>query len=413
MQAMLGIVVFISVAWLLSRDRRQVPWRTIGTGILLQAVLAYLLFHVPVFASALLGLNKVVDAVQTATNAGTSFVFGYLGGAPPPFDIADTNGMYLFAFRVLPQILVFSVLVALFWYWRILPTVVRLLGYVLTKLLGVGGAVGTGAAASVFLGLAETPLVIRAYLERMSRSELFTLMTCGMSTVSGSIMVLYAAILQERIDGALGHIIIASVLNVIGAIVIARTLYPPDEESPAGEVPDGLRYQGHMDAITRGTVDGLHLAVNVGAMVLVLVSLVALVNYLLSGVEVLGSPLSLERITGPLFAPVAWLIGIPWAEASTAGSLLATKLILNELVAYVQMASLPAGGLSASSVLTMTYALCGFTNFGSLGILIGGLATLAPERRDEILKIAPGTLLSGTLTACVTGAIVSLIVRLP
>lgn len=409
MQSMLGIVVFIGVAWLLSQERAKVPWRMVVVGIATQLVLAYLLFHVPIFASALLSLNSVVNAVQTASLSGTSFVFGYLGGAAAPFSVTDPNGLFLFAFRVLPQIIVFSVLVALLWYWRILPTLVKILGRGLTRLLGVGGAVGTGAAASIFLGMAETPLVIRAYLDRMSRSELFTLMTCGMSTVAGSIMVLYASILTDQIDGALGHIIIASVLNVIGAIVVARIMYPPDEESPAGEVADGLIYTGHMDAITRGTVDGLQLAVNVGAMVLVLVSLVALVNYIIGNVEILGAPLSLERMTGPLFAPVAWLIGIPWSEAQTAGSLLASKLILNEVVAYLQMAALPADMLSSASVLTMTYALCGFTNFGSLGILIGGLATLAPQRRDEILRIAPATLISGTLTASITGAIVTLI----
>ncbi len=409
MQSVLGIVVFIGVAWLLSQERAKVPWRMVVVGIATQLVLAYLLFHIPIFASALLSLNSVVNAVQTASLSGTSFVFGYLGGAAAPYAVTDPNGLFLFAFRVLPQIIVFSVLVALLWYWRILPTLVKILGRGLTRLLGVGGAVGTGAAASIFLGMAETPLVIRAYLDRMSRSELFTLMTCGMSTVAGSIMVLYASILSDQIDGALGHIIIASVLNVIGAIVVARIMYPPDEESPAGEVADGLIYTGHMDAITRGTVDGLQLAVNVGAMVLVLVSLVALVNYIIGNVEILGAPLSLERMTGPLFAPVAWLIGIPWSEAQTAGSLLASKLILNEVVAYLQMAALPADALSSASVLTMTYALCGFTNFGSLGILIGGLATLAPQRRDEILRIAPATLISGTLTASITGAIVTLI----
>ncbi|MCP5179558.1 MAG: nucleoside:proton symporter [Pseudomonadales bacterium] len=413
MQALLGLVVFLGVAWLFSRDRAATPWRTVATGLAMQLVFAYLLFHVRVVAEALLALNAVVTGVETATRAGTAFVFGYLGGGNSPFPIADDNALYLFAFRVLPQIIVFSVLVALLWYWRILPTLVRLFGRVLTRTLGVGGAVGTAGAASVFLGMVEMPLVVRAYLQRMSRSELFALMTCGMSTVAGSIMVLYAALLRDTVDGALGHIISASVLNVIGAIVVARLLFPPGEEAPTGEVPDGLRYRGHMDAITRGAFDGLQLAVNVGAMVLVLVSLVALINHIVGNIEVFGAPLSLERLTGPLFAPVAWLTGIPWQEADAAGTLLASKLILNEVVAYLQMAALPAGTLSPASQMTMTYALCGFTNFGSLGILIGGLTTLAPERRDEILRIAPMTLLSGTLTASITGAVVTLVGLMP
>lgn len=408
MQAALGIIVFVAVAYLFSSNRSAVSWRTVGAGLVLQLILAWLLFNVQVFADGLLALNAVVAAVETASREGTTFVFGYLGGANPPWDVTDPGGMFLFAFRVLPLIIIFSVLVALLWYWRILPFIVRLFGKLLTRLLGVGGAVGTGAAASVFLGIAEAPLVIRAYLERMSRSELFVVMTCAMSTVAGSIMVLYATILRDHIDGALGHIITASVLNVIGAIVIARTLMPPDEQQPTSETGDNLIYRGNMDAITRGTMDGLNLAVTVGAMVLVLVSLVALVNYMLGSVEILGAPLSLERLTGPLFAPIAWLLGVPWSEASAAGSLIASKLILNEVVAYLQMVALPSGTLSPASLMTMTYVLCGFTNFGSLGILIGGLTTLAPERREEILRTAPLTLLSGTLTATLTGSIVTL-----
>jgi len=407
-QAALGIIVFVAVAYLFSSNRSAVSWRTVGAGLVLQLILAWLLFNVQVFADGLLALNAVVAAVETASREGTTFVFGYLGGANPPWDVTDPGGMFLFAFRVLPLIIIFSVLVALLWYWRILPFIVRLFGKLLTRLLGVGGAVGTGAAASVFLGIAEAPLVIRAYLERMSRSELFVVMTCAMSTVAGSIMVLYATILRDHIDGALGHIITASVLNVIGAIVIARTLMPPDEQQPTSETGDNLIYRGNMDAITRGTMDGLNLAVTVGAMVLVLVSLVALVNYMLGSVEILGAPLSLERLTGPLFAPIAWLLGVPWSEASAAGSLIASKLILNEVVAYLQMVALPSGTLSPASLMTMTYVLCGFTNFGSLGILIGGLTTLAPKRREEILRTAPLTLLSGTLTATLTGSIVTL-----
>ncbi len=408
MQAALGIVIFVGLAYLLSTRRADVPWRTVASGLILQLLLAWLLFNVQFFADGLLALNSVVSAVEEASHAGTSFVFGYLGGANPPWSVTDPGGMFLFAFRVLPLIILFSVLVALLWYWRVLPFVVRMFGKVLTRLLGVGGAVGTGAAASIFLGIAEAPLVIRAYLERMSRSDLFVLMTCAMSTVAGSIMVLYATILRDHIDGALGHIITASVLNVIGAIVIARVLMPPDESTPTSESGATLFYRGNMDAITRGTIDGMNLAVTVGAMVLVLVSLVALVNFILGNFDFAGAPLSLERMTGPLFAPVAWLIGVPWEEASAAGSLIATKLILNEVVAYLQMVALPSGTLSPDSLMTMTYVLCGFTNFGSLGILIGGLTILAPERRDEILKTAPMTLLSGTLTASVTGAVVTL-----
>ena len=412
MQSVLGLVIFIGFAWLVSRSRRDIQWRSVVVGLMIQLTLALLLLGVPWFANGLLALNAIVEAIDAATQAGGSFVFGYLGGGPPPFEPTVEGAMNLFAFRVLPQILVFSVLVALLWYWRILPMIIRGLGWLLERSMGVGGAVGTAGSASIFLGMAETPMVVRAYLSQLSRSELFTVMTCGMSTVAGSIMVLFAGILGPVLDGALGHIITASVINVIGAVYISRLLIPPDGPPVSTAETSGLVYHGHMDAITRGTMDGLQLAVSVGAMVLVLVSLVALINYMLAGIVIGGEPLSLEGMTGWLFAPIAWLIGIPWSEAPTAGALLASKLILNEVVAYLQLGALPAGELSESSTLVMTYALCGFTNFGSLGILIGGLTTLAPERRDEVLRIAPLSLLSGSLTAAVTGSLIALVISI-
>ena len=409
MQAILGIGLLMALCWSLSESRGDVRWRMVGIGLALQLVLALVLLRVPAVSQALLLLNHVVYAVEHATNAGAGFVFGYLGGGPAPFEVGQPGAMYIFAFRVLPQIIVFSVLVAILWYWRVLPAVVRGFGAVLRRLMNVGGAVGTAAAASVFLGMVETPLVIRGYLRTLSRSELFTVMTCGMSTVAGSIMVLYASVLMDTVPGALGHVIIASVINVIGAVFISRIMIPPLEADRSDLLPDPLSYSSHMDAITRGTADGLRLAANVAAMLIVLVSLVALVNYLLSTVIVAEAPLTLERMMGWVFSPMAWLIGIPWQEAQAAGSLLGTKLILNELVAYLQLAALPAGTLSASSELVMMYALCGFANFGSLGILLGGLNTLVPERRNEFLEIGPKALISGTIVSFNTGAIVALV----
>ncbi|MEZ5550280.1 MAG: nucleoside transporter C-terminal domain-containing protein [Pseudomonadales bacterium] len=408
MQAVLGVGVLVGLAWILSEAREQVRWRVVVVGLVIQLLLAFVLLRVPFFSEWLLLLNSVVHAIERATMVGASFVFGYLSGGPQPFEVTAGGALYLFAFRVLPQILLFSVLVALFWYWRILPAVIRGFGAVLRRLMGISGPLGTAAASSVFLGMVETPLVVRAYLASMSRSELFTVMTCGMSTVAGSIMVLYASVLLPVIPGALGHVLIASVINVIGAVFISRLMIPAPAGVPAQATETGLHYSSNMDAITQGTADGLRLAVNVGAMVIVLVSLVALVNQAFESVIVLGAPLTLERIMGWVFAPVAWLMGIPWAEAQAAGALLGTKLILNELVAYLQLAALPEGTLSKDSVLVMTYGLCGFANFGSLGIMLGGLNTLVPERRSEILNIAPKTLISGTIVTCITGAVVAL-----
>lgn len=406
MQAILGIVVLLALAWLVSENRRDVRLRPVVGGLAIQLLLATLLLRLEPVRETLLLANHAVYAIESATRAGTSFVFGFLGGEPPPF---ETGGaIYIFAFRILPQIIVFSVLVALFWYWKILPLVVRGFAWVLRRTLGVGGAVGISAGASVFLGMVEAPLVIRAYLKNLTRSELFIVLTCGMSTVAGSIMVLYANVLGPVIEGALGHILIASVINVVGAVVIARIMIPSELATDAGDLADAMAYRSVMDAVTRGTTDGLRLAVNVGAMLIVLISLVALINAIIAPIVIGEESLTLQRALGWIFAPIAWLIGIPWAESLLAGSLLGTKVVLNELVAYIELAALEEG-ISAHSRLIMTYALCGFANFGSLGIMLGGLTTLVPERREMILQIAPKSLISGFLVTCVTGAIVGLV----
>ncbi len=412
MQAILGIAVLLGLAWLVSENRRELDWRMLVTALAMQFALAALLLRAPVLSEMLLAVNGLVRAVEQATQAGTSFVFGYLGGGPVPFEVNAESALYLFSFRVLPQILVFSALVAILWHWRILPVIIRAFGAVLRRTLGVGGAVGTAAAASLFLGMAEAPLVIRAYLAKLTRSELFSVMTCGMATIAGSIMVLYASVLRDVIDGALGHILVASVINVIGAILISRLMIPMDGATDADETAVELSYAGTMDAVTRGTADGLRLALYIGAMLIVLVSLVALVNIGLSNFQVGGAALTLERAMGWIFAPVAWLIGVPWSEAQAAGSLLGTKLVLNELVAYLQLTALEPAEFSDQSRLILTYALCGFTNFGSLGILIGGLSALVPERRPDFLDLGSKTLISGTLVSCLTGAIIGLVGRL-
>ena len=408
MQAIVGVLLFVALAYLLSENRRGVAWRAVAFGIGLQFVLAVVLLKIPVVSQVLFGLNQFVVAIEAATTAGTVFLFGYLGGGELPFNISAPDAPYLFAFRVLPQVIVFSVIVALLWHWRILPLFVRGLGWLLRKTMRVGGAVGTAGAASLFLGMVEAPLVIRAYLARLSRSELFTVMTLGMSTVAGSMLVLYASILQGLIPGIVGHIITASLINIVGAIYVSRLMIPEDSTAVSSDSAVDMGYISTVDALTRGTRDGLMLAVNVGAMLLVLISLVALVNGLLSGISVFDAPMSLERGLGWLFAPAAWLLGIPWSEAPAAGTLLGTKLVLNELIAYIQLVQ-QGDSFSPASQQILLYALCGFANLGSLGILLGGLAILVPERREEVLEIAPRSIVSGTLVTLISAALVGLV----
>jgi CNT family concentrative nucleoside transporter len=413
LQALIGILFLLSFAWLLSENRRGVPWRTVLIALGLQVGIAVLLIHVGWIRAALLSLNVVVEALDSAAGEGAAFVFGYLGGGEPPFEVTRESALQLFSVRLAAQILLFSVLTALGWYWGILPLVVRAIGGALRRTLGVGGAVGVSTAASIFVGPVEAALTVRPMLASMSRGELFVLLTATMSTVAGTVMVLYASILDPVLPGSLGHILAASVISAPAAILFGLIMVPAEAGTDSGSAVS-VHYDSTMDAVTRGTGDGIRLVANVLAMLVVFVALVALVNTVLGvAPEVGGESLTLQRLLGWLFAPVAWLIGIPWAEASTAGSLLGTKLVLNEFIAYLDLAALPADALSGRSVLILAYALCGFANLGSVGIIVGGLLAMVPERRPEILALAPRSLISGTLATLTTGAVVGLVMPAP
>jgi CNT family concentrative nucleoside transporter len=412
LHSLLGFAALFALAWVLSEHRRAVPWRTVGAGMLLTLAFGVLLLKVPLFAEAFVWVNRGVTALERATQEGTSFVFGYLGGGPVPFEAREGVSSFVLATRALPIVLVVSALSALLFYWGILPFVVRAFSLLLRKTMGLGGAVGLAAAANVFAGMVEAPLVVRPYVTRMSRSELFNLMTCGMATIAGTVMVLYATIIGRVVPSALAHILVASLVATPAAIAIAALMVPPTKGEAAVELDavEPSAASGAMDAITKGTLEGVELLVNIIAMLIVLVALVALANAALSLLpRVGGTTVTLQRILGVAMAPVVWVIGIPWREAAVAGELMGTKTVLNELVAYLQLAALPEDALSPRSRLMMTYALCGFANFGSLGIMIGGLATLAPERRAEIVSLGTRTIVSGTLATLVAGSVVGML----
>ncbi|HEX3673495.1 MAG TPA: nucleoside transporter C-terminal domain-containing protein [Rhizomicrobium sp.] len=408
LQSLLGIAVILLAAWAMSEDRRAFPWRVVAVGLALQVGLAFLLLGVPPAREALLALNGVVDALMAATKAGTSFVFGYAGGGAAPFTVSDPRNATIFAFQILPLVIVISALAALLWHWRILPAVVGAFAWCLRKTMGIGGAVGLGSAATVFLGMIEAPLLIRPYLAKLSRAELFMLFSVGLATVAGTVFVLYATILEPVLPGALGHILVASFMSLPGAILIARIMIPHGDQTEA-EVGPEFKYRSSMDAVARGTEDGLKLWLGIVAMLLVIVALVALCDIILGHLPGLwGAPLTVERVFGWVFAPVVWLFGVSWDQAPTAGSLMGQKIVLNEFVAYLKLAALPANALDARSRLIMVYAMCGFANFGSVGIMIAGVSALVPERRDEIVPLAMRALVSGAMASGLTGAIIGL-----
>ena len=357
-------------------------------------------------------VNRAVNAVAEATQAGTSFVFGYVGGGPLPFALTTPGAEFVLAFQALPVVLVMSVLTTLLFYWRILPPVVRGFAWALERTMGVGGAVGLSTAANIFLGMVESPLFIRPYLARLARGELFMVMTGGMAGIAGTVFVLYATILRNAIPDVAGHILVASIVSAPAALLISQLMVPdlPDERSNIGDVEIGRVAHSTMDAIVRGTVAGLELLLNIVAMLIVLVALVHLANAILSLLpDIAGAPITLQRMLGIIMAPVCWLMGVPWSEAFTAGSLMGIKTVLNELIAYLELAKLPADALDARSRLIMLYAMCGFANFGSLGIMIAGLTVMAPERRADIISLGAKSIVSGTLTTCLMGAIVGVL----
>ncbi len=410
LQSAFGFTAILAIAWLASENRRVVPWRTVSAGVILQIVLAAALLKLAVFKHFFLALNDSLLALEKATQAGTAFVFGYLGGGALPFAESAPGASFVLAFRALPLILVISALSALLFYWRILPLVVRGISRVLEAVMGVGGAVGLSTAANIFVGMVEAPLFIRPYLAQMSRGELFIVMTCGMAGISGTVMVIYASLLGPVIPDALGHILIASIISAPAAIVIAVLMVPPAGAATSGRLVPAQQASSSMDAITRGTLDGLALLLNILALLVVLIALVTLANLMLEALPTLhGRPITLQRMLGTVLAPLAWLVGVPWSEAPAAGSLLGTKTVLNEFIAYLDLAHLPEGALSLRSRMLMTYALCGFANFGSLGILIGGMATMAPARRDEIVGLGVKAIVAGTLATCMTGAVVGVL----
>jgi CNT family concentrative nucleoside transporter len=399
MHALAGMVGLVALAWLASEERRAVPWRAVAAGIVLELALALLCLKLAAVKSAFMAANDALLVIEQATEAGTSLVFGYLGGGPAPFAVTAPQATFILAFRALPLVLVISALSALLFYWRVLPAVVRAISWLLRRAMGVGGVVGLSTAANVFVGMVEAPLFVRPYLARISRGELFAIMVPGMASIAGTVLFLYAAILRPVLPDAVAHLLIASVLSAPAALALSFVMVPPHGAAAGGELELRSEASGSMDAITRGTLEGAQLLINIVAMLVVFVALVALVNLAIA-------PYSLQGLLGVLLSPLAWLCGVPWNEAQAAGALLGTKTVLNELVAYIDLSK---GELSERSRLLMTYALCGFANFGSLGIMIGGLGTMCPERRPEIVALGMKSIFAGTLATCFTAASVALI----
>ena len=412
-QIIIGGVALIFLGVIFSDNIKKINLKYLLNAIVLQFLLAILLIKVPLITSFFESLSQGVLALKAATDQGTGFVFGYLAdGAPKPFEVVNPASANIFIFSGLMLIIVVSALAAILWHWRVLPIVNKAISTLFKKPLNIGGPVGLSATANIIFGQVEAPLLIKPYLKKMTRHELLTLMIVGMSTISGGVMVVYTTMLADLYGISLiGHFLTASIISVPAAIMYANIMMPSDQKTEdQNQIKESSLYKSTLDALTRGTQDGLNITLSIAALLLVLISLVTLVNFALTGLPLIGGEfISLERVAGWIFSPIAWCMGIPWSEAQLGGSLLGVKTILNEFVAYVNLAGIDASDLSEKSRLIMLYALCGFANLSSVGILLSGISAMVPERKDDLISVSGKALVGATLASCFTGLVVGII----
>ena len=407
-RALIGIVLIYGLCWVLSEKRKLFPWKIVLGATAMQFAFALILFGIPFIKDILLAANGLVDGLQNATRAGTSFVFGYVGDNVAASELIGGSAPPLFFFQILPIIIVVAALSAILWHWHILRWITNGFAFVFRRGMGLGGATSLAVSANVFMGMTEAPVLIRPYIKGMTRSELLIMMTAGFATIAGSVLVVYGAFLEGKMANPLPQLLAASIIAAPAAVGVALAMIP--ETTPASERmkdPD-FKYASTMDAFSTGATDGLKIVFNIATMLIAALALLWLVNAGL-GVfpDVNGAPLSIERILGWIFAPLMYMIGVPWSEASQSGSLMGVKTVLTEFVAFLQLAEVPVEAMDPRTRMITAHAICGFANFGSMGILIGGLSIVEPERRDDFLSLAWRTLLAGTLATCLSGAVVA------
>ena len=399
LQIILGAIILTAIAVPLSNNYKAIKAKNIVAAMGAMVLFAFILLN-PYVAGFFEVISAGVAKLSSATAEGTTSVFGSL------FE----NNPFVFALNVLPLIIVMASISALLWHWRILPLVIKGFSYVCEKLFGLGGPISFGAAANIFVGQVEAPLFVRPYLSKMSKKELLILMTAGMATISGSIMIALSEVLVNQFEGinTVQHFLTASILSVPGAIMYAEIMYPSEEITHQIEdIKEEKIYSGSMDAITKGTKDGLSIAVNVAAILISVLALVSIVDGILG---LLSTDLSLQKILGYIFTPISWLMGVPWSEVSGAAELLGIKIATNEFVAYIQLGSLDPALFSDRTKVIVLYALCGFANFSSVGILISGIGSMAPERIPDLIQVSGKALVGATLASCLTGLVAGLFV---
>ncbi|MEL6475512.1 MAG: nucleoside transporter C-terminal domain-containing protein [Pseudomonadota bacterium] len=408
-RAFAGIALIFALAWGLSEDKKAFPWKIVLGATALQFAFALVLFAVPPVREILFKANVVVDALENATRAGTSFVFGYIGDNSAASEIMNGDAPPLFFFQILPIVIVVAALSAMLWHWHILRWITKGFAIVFRRGMGLGGATSLAVSANVFMGMTEAPVLVKPYIKGMTRSELFIMMTTGFATIAGSVLIIYVTFL-ENADVAfepLAQLLTASIVAAPAAVALALVMVPETvAKAERAHEPD-FKYQSTMDAFATGASDGLKIVLNIATMLIAALALLFLVNNLLMAFpDVAGAPLSIERVLGWVFMPLMYMIGVPWEEAARSGSLMGVKTVLTEFVAFLQLAAVPEADMTDRTRIITAHAICGFANFGSMGILIGGLTIIEPDRRETFLSLAWKTLIAGTLATCLSGAVV-------
>ncbi len=412
LRALIGLAVIVGVAWLLSERRSAFPLKVVIGAIALQFAFALVLFGVPkLFGMSSLfggtGQNPIIEGLQTATRQGTGFVFGYVGDNTQ-FPAAEAGPVGpLFFFQILPIVIVVAALSAILWHWGVLRVITRAFAWVFSRTMGLGGATSLAVSANIFMGMTEAPVLVKPYLKGMTRSEIFILMTTGFATIAGSVLVIYVTFLEGVVANPLAQLLTASFMAAPAAVALALVMVPEDTAQTERAHEPEFTYQSTMDAFARGATDGLQIVLNIATMLIAALALLHIVNAMLGALpDIAGAELSVQRVLGWVFAPLMFVIGVPWEEASTSGSLMGVKTVLTEFIAFRDLSLTPEEALSPRARIITTHAICGFANFGSIGILIGGLTIIEPNRRDTFLDLAWRTLVSGTLATCMSGAVV-------
>ena len=413
LQPTIGFFSLLALGAFFSENIKSIKIRYVITGVLIQLILAIILTKVELINDLFAVLSDGIMVLKAANDYGTEFVFGYLADGAPnaPFDITNPGGTFIFAFGGLTLIILMSAISALLWHLKIIPMVVNALSVLFKKPLNVGGPIGLGATANVFLGQVEAPLLVKPYLSSMTRHELLVLMTVGMSTIAGSVMVVYTTMLAPIYGpGLIGHFLSASLISIPAGIMFANIMIPSEIKTDFPKEKSEELFSNSMDAITQGTKNGLDIFLNVIAMLIVVMALIFLINAILGLLPNINEvPITLELILGYIFAPLAWFMGIPWSEAFAAGQLLGVKTALNEFVAYLYLSDSETYQLSEKSRLIMLYALCGFANFSSVGILLSGMSAMVPERRKDLISVSGKALWGALLASCLTGFMVGIL----